>query len=374
MEKLYKKTKTGAIQEWSISVIDNVMTTRHGQVGGAIQEGSESIQEGKNIGRSNETTPDEQAQAEAEARWTKKLKSGYVTDPSGEGCTLGGVLPMLAQSYEKHAKKIKFPAMLQPKLDGMRCIAIFDGKNVTLWSRTRKPITSAPHIVKELEEKLVGNDTLIFDGELYADKLYNDFEKIISLARQETPGEGHEQLEYHIYDMVRGETNDVRQKVLKNVHFYQQFKFIKLVPTLEVRSNEEVLDCTAEFIQDGYEGGIVRNYHGRYINSRSFDLQKVKGYVDDGSMVLEMMEDDFVVLGINEGRGKLAGHAATFAMRTPAGDHFNATPNGEHSRLKEIFENPDLVLGKVATVCFFGYTGKNKVPRGPKVKVIRDYE
>ncbi len=33
--KIFKKTKTGAIQEWSIRVSDNVMTTRHGQSGGA---------------------------------------------------------------------------------------------------------------------------------------------------------------------------------------------------------------------------------------------------------------------------------------------------------------------------------------------------
>lgn len=371
---IYRINKSGSVQQWTVSIEHNMIITSHGQVGGQIQTISEEIKEGKNVGRSNETTPYEQAAAEALARHQKKIKSGYVLDPSGEGCTLGGVVPMLAQSYDKHAKKINFPAMLQPKLDGMRCIAIFDGTKVTLWSRTRKPITSAPHIIKELENYLTAGDPVIFDGELYADKLSNDFEQIISLARQEVPCVGHEQLEYHVYDMVEGHMNDHRQQVLRNIYFYQELEFIKLVPTYTVNSDQEVMERTANFITDGYEGGIVRNLNGRYLNGRSFDLQKVKGFVEDGEMVLEMMEDDFVVLGVNEGRGKLAGHAGTLAMKTLEGTDFNAKPIGDTSNLKVMFENPGSVIGKIATVRFFGYTGKNNVPKNPNVKCIRDYE
>ena len=39
-----------------------------------------TICKGKNIGRSNETSPEQQAEAEAQAKWDKKRKDGYTQD------------------------------------------------------------------------------------------------------------------------------------------------------------------------------------------------------------------------------------------------------------------------------------------------------
>ena len=52
-KKLYKKTSTGAIQEWSISVKDNEIHTVYGQVGGKLQSTVDIIKAGKNVGRLN---------------------------------------------------------------------------------------------------------------------------------------------------------------------------------------------------------------------------------------------------------------------------------------------------------------------------------
>lgn len=71
---LYKKTSTGKIQQWTISVFENVIRTEYGQVGGKLQVATDEVEYGKNIGRSNETTPHEQAKTEAKSAWEKKLK------------------------------------------------------------------------------------------------------------------------------------------------------------------------------------------------------------------------------------------------------------------------------------------------------------
>jgi predicted DNA-binding WGR domain protein len=65
---LYKKTITGADQFWSIETEDNTILTCWGQVGGKEQTATETIAAGKNIGRANETTPEEQAQIEAQGQ------------------------------------------------------------------------------------------------------------------------------------------------------------------------------------------------------------------------------------------------------------------------------------------------------------------
>lgn len=55
--------------------------------------------------------------------------------------------------------------------------------------------------------------------------------------------------------------------------------------------------------------------------------------------------------------------------------------NGDQDLLKEMFENGKTYIGKLLTVRFQGYTGKNRVPRFPKGQdgvygghSVRDYE
>ena len=73
---LYNETEVRKIMEWSISVqwIDNIPTivTVFGYGDGKKQTTMLKILQGKNIGRSNQTTPYEQALSEAKSKWEKK--------------------------------------------------------------------------------------------------------------------------------------------------------------------------------------------------------------------------------------------------------------------------------------------------------------
>ena len=55
-----------------------------------------------------------------------------------------------------------------------RMIAILKNGKCTLWSRTRKPITSLPHIVAEIEANFV--DDTVLDGEAYNHAFKTNFE------------------------------------------------------------------------------------------------------------------------------------------------------------------------------------------------------
>ena len=61
MEPIYKATKAGKIQEWRIEVEGNKYRTISGQTDGQKVTSEWTVCAGKNIGRSNETTPEEQA-------------------------------------------------------------------------------------------------------------------------------------------------------------------------------------------------------------------------------------------------------------------------------------------------------------------------
>ena len=79
MTTLYKTNKNGSIQQWSIEVSGPTFTCIYGQVGGKLQS-QQTICKSVNVGKSNETTPEQQAQLEADALVAKKIKSGYSYD------------------------------------------------------------------------------------------------------------------------------------------------------------------------------------------------------------------------------------------------------------------------------------------------------
>lgn len=378
-QRLFKKTSTGAIQYWQIESTGNIdgsegwILTEYGQYGTpSPQVTKDVISEGKNIGKKNETTAWEQAQAEAKAKWEKQKKKGYVESveaaQAGELDDLieGGIVPMLAHKFSEQGHKIKYPAFVQPKFDGIRCIAIYKDGKCTLWSRTRKPITGVPHIARAIEKAFFdSNFEVILDGELYNHEFKAQFEKIVSFVRQEKPMEGHEIVQFHVYDLPSDEPFSKRAAKLRYMKgsWFPNNEVVK-VETVQVQDEPEAVHWFGEWRSQGYEGAMIRNADGLYVNKRSYDLQKIKEF-DDA---------EFEITGIDEGRGKLAGHVGAFVCLTKDGKEFLAKMSGETTKLKEYFENHKLWKGKQLTVKYQGLTGANGVPRFPVGVAIRDYE
>ena len=87
----------------------------------------------------------------------------------------------------------------------------------------------------------------------------------------------------------------------------------------------------------------------------------------------KVFEDaEFEITGVEEGRGKLAGHAGSFICVTKEGNEFKAKLKGKLSDLKEYWENQKQYIGKTLTVQFQGLTNKNNVPRFPVALRFRE--
>lgn len=74
---LYRLNSKGKPIQWWIKVTDNLIETWDGQVGGKIKYTPDTVEEGKNIGKSNETTPAEQALLMAQRKIEMKRRNGY---------------------------------------------------------------------------------------------------------------------------------------------------------------------------------------------------------------------------------------------------------------------------------------------------------
>lgn len=362
---LYKKTSTGAIQEWTTWVVGADIHTKWGQKDGALQTISETIKSGKNIGKSNETTPAEQAEFEAKARWLLKIKKGYVEEETDAGkgkvntdVITGGIFPMLAHVYEDNKKHVKFPAYVQPKLDGHRCIATVKNGKCTLWSRTRKPILSMPHIIEQLEKVCSSNDIedIAFDGELYNHNNPDKFEELTSYIRDSKPlaSDLQHMVSYYVYDIAdNADAYSERVKELNSIFKATLPSSIEVVSTFKVENEEEMYDQFYAFTKNKYEGAMYRSADGKYVNKRSRDLMKIK----------EFKDAEFTVARVEEGRGKMEGHAV-FICLAHNGSEFKVKMAAPQEKLKEIYNNSEKYINKQLTVKYQGLTA-DSIPRFP---------
>ena len=189
LETLYKIDSVGKLREWSVHAEENTFYAIKGLVGMKLITDTPTLCVAKNVGRSNETTPEEQAEIEAKAKWDKKIRSGYAD--TKEGAKVKKFYdPMLAQSYDDRKAEISYPLYSQPKLDGIRCIVRLEDDVLVGRTRNGKLIDAIPHILKGLEGFFKAFPDTILDGELYNHDLRDNFNKITSLVRKQTPVRG----------------------------------------------------------------------------------------------------------------------------------------------------------------------------------------
>ena len=359
LQTLFGQAKNGKIKEWSIQVVEEsdgsyCIQSKHGYETGKKQIHRRYITKGKNIGRSNETTPYEQACLEAQSTHRNQKDSGYVEDkhkiPSPAS---GNFLPMLAHRYDKQSAKIKFPCWVQPKLDGIRMIAKKSGGEVSMWSRSGKPITIPNRIWGELCEALQEGDSV--DGELYVHTW--TFQRIVSAAKKVCADT--DLLEYHIYDAPHlTKAFEERFPPPWDAHSTLQH-----VVTTKCKDVNEFEKCEQEYLSAGYEGMMARNIGSLYkFKHRSYDLQKVKRFIDD----------EYVIVGGKCGVGKERG-LIVWRCVTKGGLQFSVRPIGDAASRAELYADRHNYFGKALTVRYQELTDDG-VPRFPVGISIRDYE
>ncbi len=365
---LYKYTSKGQIQTWQIVAEDDFFYTVEGIQGGKLTQSLPTTCHPKNVGKKNATTAEEQAILEAQAKWQKKKDNSYnevLTEKRNF------FEPMLAFTYLSNGKEKKdanevavdwddlkkkgIKAYVQPKLDGLRCV---NEKN-SLMSRNGKPYVACPHLHQ--------NDTIL-DGELYTHTYKNDFNKIVSLCKKKKPTDEQleecaEKVEFWAYDYpsCKG-VFSARYKALERWILNQDNKMIRLVPTIEVKSEEDLIEWHAKFISGGYEGTILRIDNCEYENKRAKQLLKYKDFVDD----------EFTIVGYEEGEGGRVGTIGKFVVDLPNGKTCESNVKGSHEFLREVWRDRDMYVGTKATIKYFGYTPAGKLRFPYVIKLNRE--
>lgn len=377
---LYARAKSGAVLTWDIEIEGNKFRMITGQETGQKVTSEWTVCTGKNKGKANETTDEEQAQLEADSKWKKKLKSGgYFEDKKDIDKPLAFIEPMLAYPLiskktkkdkktgksttviEDRAPYVKLPVMVDRKYNGMRQVSSSAGP----YSRKGEQIKTAPHIYTSVTPLFDVHPGLVLDGELYNHDFRHRLNDLISIVRTTADHKITEDLltkserivRYYVYDGYGFTTKDgteitedtpcrQRRDALKEL--LKDVPYIVVVPYFMATTMEEAKELYGKFIEDGYEGAILRNADSVYQHFRTNDLIKLKPYEDMEIIILDI---------IDPGSGNWGGTAKTATVKMDNGKVFNATFKGDRETLTQILKDKDSWIGQKVTITYNGWTG-----------------
>lgn len=403
---LYARTKKGQIKWYHIMwqvFKDHAKIYRHHGIGknGTPQTDVTEVWEGKNIGKKNETSIRQQARNNAESMYSRLQDKGYktygeimetATGKSKWGYDThidhgrdkifadlekhmgavntdagGNLKPMLAQKFNE--SRITFPCYVQPKYDGVRCLAIRTSDGVQLLSRNGKPYY-LKHVQEELADLL--NVDQVLDGEIYCHKKLT-FEQITSAIKtQKTVSPLARHLQFVVFDVVNANPFSQRLWAMSKLQEGFSSSSVVFTETLKVNSLKEIQAAHKKNVKAGYEGTMIRLRDGMYESGfRSQSLMKYKDFQDA----------EFEIVDVVEATGRDAG-TAVFVLKiknfkpTPSikeAETFNAKPEGDRKLRAKYWKERKKLIGKKATVRFQKYSEAN-IPIFPTVVAIRDYE
>lgn len=388
---LYKNKSKGKIMKWEIKIepvlneVNNIVQYKiivlFGEMEGKNQTHTTIIEKGK----ANRTIY-QQTVLEANSKWNeKKNRDGYdisltkfvKNDGVGETPELSFKFsPMLANTFNEtlylstscRNYKIPFPAFVQKKYDGIRCIASLDSQgNVVLESRKGVRFVHFTNIEMNLKS-FFEKTNIYFDGELYSDSI--PFETINGCVRLTKNIKKEDlininKIQYHIYDCYMSDKPMTifkeRMKILKDIFEKNTTTLIHEVKTEIVGNLEEIKNKHSEYVKDGFEGIIIRDQGGIYEpNKRSKYLQKYK----------EFMEEEFEIIGFHDGEG-VDKELVIWDCMTKEGKIFAVRPRASFEERKRLFKEAKNHIGKQLTVIFQEYSS-DLIPRFPVGKAIRE--
>lgn len=357
---LFKQSKNGSIESWNIQVVENVITVTWGKVDGKQQVKVETVLEGKNIGKSNETNPSQQALFQAESTYNHKIDKGYALTIEEAKVKAEEIKPVLVHDYtlKNNSNHITFPCYAQPKLDGVRSQLFFkieENGNLIAKSRGNKEFPINKALFEDIKKFMELNNVNVLDGEFY---VHGEFlEDIISCVKKPEGNRLENEMSYVVFDLPKN-------RGLEKLQSLKTTERVKVIETTKVNSKEEAKKLLDYYIELGFEGLILRNsntFDAEYLKGgvRTYDIQKWKMFTDSEYEIVNVISDK--------------NNNGLYVCKTENGSEFNVTPKCSHEMKKEILNNKQNYIGKLLTVKYQELTALN-IPKFGVGLAVRDYE
>jgi DNA ligase-1 len=211
---------------------------------------------------------------------------------------------MLADDSAKHEKKMVGDVLLEPKLDGVRVIAIcdVDRDEVKMFSRNGKELSNFPVILQQFDEILDQlSESMVFDGEVMSE----DFQTLMREIHRKAGAKTDDAI-LNLFDCLTldefkagGSGVDLltRKDILESYRFGDNIKVISGTRMNLTEDRDRFIDFNKMCIDKGFEGIMVKPVTGAYECKRSTKWLKVKPFI----------EVSLKVIATEEGTGRNAG-------------------------------------------------------------------
>lgn len=282
--------------------------------------------------------------------------------------TVNKVFPKLIPEFElmlaaqEKSSKVQEHSFIEPKLDGLRCAALYDGEEVIFLSRGGKPFETLSFIAKDVIAFLGGKPGML-DGELCGD----NFNETVSGVKRDVENDLTRKVTYTIYDHLTFDEWNIKQCDRKRTERVETMKsmyersgklqHLDLIEIYIVHSKEEAQAKFNEFRARGLEGAIRKDFDNMYEFKRSRTISKMK---PSETMDLE-------IIGFEEGSGKYVGMLGALVVDYKGIDCRIGTGFKDKDR-EYLWNNKELVLGQLCECTFMEETASIKEDAGGKTR------
>lgn len=238
---------------------------------------------------------------------------------------------------------VRYPVRVEPKLDGLRCIAIKRHGAVSMFTRSGSPIETLPTIRTALES--ADYDDFVLDGEVMG----SDWNQSASVVMSYKSTKVDSDIVFNVFDAVpfndwhaqdsRDQLQD-RIDVVKEIVALVGSKVVAQVAGKTVNSEGELVKFYSKTLEMGYEGVMLKDLTSFYNFKRTDAVLKLK----------PVATTELVIVGHYEGNrgskreGLWGGFSAlgTNGVITKVGGGYS-----DKERAKIQLLGPDTYIGKV---------------------------
>lgn len=343
LPSLYKSTKTGAVQVCNISYEDDIFYVEFGQLNGKMQV-RPTLCFYTNKGKSNERDPIAQAEFEAKAKWTIKVKAGYSESIEAPRTVKHC---QKVKVYQDQLKNVQDEVYTSEKLDGVNGTYRLEDNRVNLYSRGGEPYPEIPHLTDDIFDIFFEYDLDELNLELYIKD--TPLQHIQSAVKK--PKELSRRIEARIFEVPNVDGDYTAHLAKMETIDTDDMKSVSIIPVRIARSLEEIEEHYEDAMANGAEGLIIRNGDGIYIhNQRSSDVFKYKKAQDAEFQISDCTIDK-------------NGHPV-FLCHTENGKPFKVKPKGTATERLAILDNLDDYLDHWYKIEFETYS-ESGIPLKP---------
>ena len=379
---LYKRTSTGAQQQWTIMSDGPAYTTEEGQVNGKLSTSAPHVCTPMNPGKANATTAEQQAEKEAQAKWEKKQKLGYCGSLDAIDLVTFRK-PMKGDNWADRQNEAVFPCTVQDKLNGVRA----QSDRERSYSTGGETFHTVPHIREALAPIFAKYPEAFLDGEWFNFTLRRNLNRLIELVavtkkpQHLTPellAESRRIVQLHLFDGFGFEgilpTTPYNQRLAAVTKLIAQYPspYLHVLTSRPLHNPDELTAMMEQNRKEGGEGLMIRWGDCPYKAGRSKYLNKFKHEEDQ----------EFKILDIQEGNADWAGCAKRIVLELPEPvigrdgkmqTSFDSNIEGDREWLRRLFLRKAEFIGQPATTTY-QHLSEYGVPQLAFVRVIRNYE